>query len=456
MLLLQPISIYTFVGYEQTDFVVGSLSGKRSEDIRFEIIQKDGMTCKNLSQPQQSTHGPTGASWHIETSGGKVILIHSAFYDDRPQGGILPNLRLLSIGNFNKSTTLYCYVWYAGNNGPYIVKARSFTTNFHHINPEGMGKYFHSGEVFVEYIMSCKLPTNHTAPTHVSLTAKACEQSAILVPVIVPEKPPQINDFGICVGPSFGIIDPVKLVEWFELHKILGIKEFNIYNVSLSTNMNQVFRYYTSTKELVLNHMSPVIPNSGYVGAHLNTMPVLNHCLLKNMYRYQYIVVVDFDEYITPKSANIHNYTQLMSMLDQKYNHKPWKAYTFYNQYFFLDYPPDKSQPDYLQVLQQRIRFNTSEYLYSPKSFINPTNCMLVQPHYCAKSLPNVKGFIRTVIPETVATNHHYRRCSFSKTVKHYGKCPEYVKKEIHDDTMLRYEQELKRNVKTALAAMGL
>ena len=288
-------------------------------------------------------------------------------------------------------------------------------------------------------------------PTHVSITAKLCEVSDILVPVKVPEKPQNTIDFGVCVGPSFGHLDEVKIVEWFELHKLFGVKEFNIYNVSLEANLKRVFSHYISNKELIVNEMPPIIPRYDYVTAHFNTLPANNHCLFRNMYRYKYFVVVDFDEYITPKQNN--TYSQLVDILNTKYNNKPWSSYTFYNQYFFNGYPSDTSQPEYLTVLQKRIRFETSDYMFTPKSFVNPQNCMLFMPHNCFQSFAGVKQV--TSVPPDLATNHHYRVCGYPTYSKFYGKCPEQLKTQIPDDTMLRYKNDLESKVKQVLVEIG-
>ena len=279
------------------------------------------MSCSTLTRPSRSQVGPTGPSWHLEKSGGKVILINSAFFDDRPQGGKNPTVHLLSIGDINDKTSLYCYVWYPGLKEPYVTKANLFRISFRRKNPPELKQYLNSTNFFMEYVISCKLPTNQIIPTHVSLTAKHCEVSDILVPVTVPQKPNKTLDFGVCVGPSFGHLDEAKIVEWFELHKIFGVKEFNIYNVSLDAGLKRVFTHYISNEELILNEMPSIIPVYNLDTAHLNTLPADNHCLFTNMYRYKHIVVVDFDEYITLKQN--YTYSQMVDILNKKHKNKP-------------------------------------------------------------------------------------------------------------------------------------
>ena len=94
----------------------------------------------------------------------------------------------------------------------------------------------------------------------------------------------------------------------------------NIYNVSLDAGLKRVFSHYISKEELILTEMPSIIPVYNTNTAHLNTLPADNHYLFTNTYRYKHIVVVDFDEYITPKQNN--TYLQLVDILNQKHKNK--------------------------------------------------------------------------------------------------------------------------------------
>jgi Glycosyltransferase family 92 len=74
----------------------------------------------------------------------------------------------------------------------------------------------------------------------------------------------------------------------------------------------------------------------------------LNDCLLRNMYRYRYVVVIDFDEVIIPRSYE--NYSTMLDEIERlsEGNQKPGNGknrsslqhhtYTFRNAYFFRQY----------------------------------------------------------------------------------------------------------------------
>ena len=398
-----------------------------------------------MTRPPQTTYGPTGPSWHMETSGNKVVLVNSAFYDDRPKGGHLPSLRLLTVSDVSHKSKLYCYVWYPGIKNPYIARGSLYTINWIRKNPRDIAKHLPSKGFFVEYVISCQLSTNQSFPSHVSVVVDACTTSDVLVPVTVPHKPEHTIDFGVCVAASYGKVDTAIMVEWFELHKILGIKEFNIYNVSMSESMKDVLQYYTSTGDLTLHHMSPIIPKNDDLTAYMNSLPTLNHCFFSNMYRYKHVVIVDFDEFITPKEDRDINYSVLVDTIKQLYHStNNWTSLVFYNEFFLYDYPPDKDYPKYLPVLQQRLHYATSPaYKYS-KSISNPQTCLIVSNHQCVKAFPNVPPW--TVVSAKIATSHHYRECDFLQN----GKLLD-LNAAIPDDTMLRYKVKLENIVQPIL-----
>ena len=318
-------------------------------------MNKSAIICKNLKRPQQTIYGQTGQSWHMERSRNKVVLVNSAFYDDRPNGGHLPSLRILTLSDVTALLKLYCYVWYLGVKTAYIARVILFRIKWTCKYPENIDKYLHLKQLFVEYIMSCQLQTNHFTPSHVSIVLDECAASNILVPVTVPQKSKHTIDFDVCVAASFGHVDIATVVQWFELHKMLGIKEFNIYNVSLSSSMQEVLQYYTSTGDLTLHHMSPIIPKSDDWTAYMNSLPTLNHCFFTNMYRYEHVMIIDLDEFITPKGSEDINYTVLVQNIKQKYKlTKKWATIVFANEYFFYNYPPDKTQPNYLPFSQTK------------------------------------------------------------------------------------------------------
>jgi len=81
----------------------------------------------------------------------------------------------------------------------------------------------------------------------------------------------------------------------------------------------------------------------------------LNDCLLRNVYRYRYAVVIDFDEVVVPRFHD--DYEQMLAHIDRKYRLRDRAyTYTFSNTYFFLSFQPDVDQPPYLRTMRLRQR----------------------------------------------------------------------------------------------------
>jgi len=79
----------------------------------------------------------------------------------------------------------------------------------------------------------------------------------------------------------------------------------------------------------------------------------LNDCMMRNVYRYRYTVVIDFDEVIVPRFHD--DYTQMVAHINRKNRpRQPPHAYVFHNTYFFLDQTPDVEQPAHIRSLSLR------------------------------------------------------------------------------------------------------
>lgn len=93
-------------------------------------------------------------------------------------------------------------------------------------------------------------------------------------------------------------------MEFIELHRILGASHITLYNDTIGTEANCALRYYINrglVTVLPWHHLDMVsqreIRTEGLFAA-------LNDCLYRSMYKYQYVALLDLDEYIIPKYNN--------------------------------------------------------------------------------------------------------------------------------------------------------
>jgi len=95
--------------------------------------------------------------------------------------------------------------------------------------------------------------------------------------------------------------------------------------------------------------------------AKLASPTSLNDCMMCNVYCYHYVVVVDFNEVVVPRTN--HDYASLVRHIDnvtatsaRRQSVPPPHAYIFHNTYYFLDFTPDPLQPAYTRTLSYRRR----------------------------------------------------------------------------------------------------
>jgi len=178
----------------------------------------------------------------------------------------------------------------------------------------------------------------------------------------------------------------------------------------------------------------------------LHGSPVINDCMYRNMYSFTRILVIDFDEILMPLQAtNLHD---LIADLDRSFTARksqpPPVHYVFYNNYFFLDLPPDINESPYVTFMRFTKRVAVSEYGYSVKSIIDPQACLQMHNHYCWMVTPGYtqRGFIEVVAPH-IAVNQHYKNCHLNKT-----ECARATSQFFEDSTVARFKLELKQKTR--------
>ena len=263
----------------------------------------------------------------------------------------------------------------------------------------------------------------------------------------------QVHTFGICMMVTYGTISDKHfdwLIEWFEIHRLLGVTEINVYNGTLQVGkqVRKLFEFYTKEKLLHIFHQNPPIEynhTSEYkLAARLATFTALNHCLYSNLYRYAYTIVVDFDEVIIP---HIHsNYLEMVLHLTKSYGSLSKPSMLFPSEGFYLDYPPVNLHTELILVKyqyhapswQDRRRFKTIHH---------PQNCVVLSAHRCMVDIENAtKSSIAHRVSIKTAGVHHYRETCISKNNPEYWtteRCSEINKTKQMDGTTIKYEKEL-------------
>jgi hypothetical protein len=98
-------------------------------------------------------------------------------------------------------------------------------------------------------MLTCDIPKNveKLIPRAIAITTKeSCNVKLDNALRVIYEKPVVQKQFGVCVQDlRFGTVDmSVRLIEWLELLKILGVDKVFFYYLLAHKNMNKVLDYY--------------------------------------------------------------------------------------------------------------------------------------------------------------------------------------------------------------------
>ena len=178
-----------------------------------------------------------------------------------------------------------------------------------------------------------------------------------------------------------------------------------------------------------------------------------NDCMMRNMYRYKWLVVIDHDENIIPWKAN--NLLDLLTESRPQTQPHVQTLFLHVPERIFLPrkFPEDKKKPAYLKTLRLRHRANYSGWYVGSKSIVSPMFCFNLFNHYCWTRLPLYKGVVTKFVVPPMAASHHYRKCG-----KFYGTgpCEKLYQQKTLDNVMLRFEKNLTARVVPVLKKLGI
>jgi len=152
--------------------------------------------------------------------------------------------------------------------------------------------------LFSEYFWQlCTLQVELSIVHKMSNATKAIE-ATVFMPVTVPRRATKNNEVAICVKATYGHIDHLRLVEWFELHRLLGVSHIGVYATPmLHPYTRRTLAQYAATSLVELRNVSKVA--DGAYGDRVKRMvssATMNDCLYRHMYTHKFVGIYDFDE----------------------------------------------------------------------------------------------------------------------------------------------------------------
>lgn len=374
-----------------------------------------------LPQPDQNLR-ITHAEWLPVTKTRFKFFVYSAYFDDRVSGtgtslgksqGMV---RIISATKTKGPERVWCRFWYRAENERNVTSSVTVAAKVKVIRENWSLKY---SACFV----ICPLPkesvTSDSVPETVSVVArlKAAPTNRILVQNRPQNRSKDKELLAVCVKPlHYDYNRVLQLVEFIELHRLLGASHVTLYNDTVGAETGCALKYYEA-KGLVTvlpwHHLDMIsqreIRTEGLFAA-------LNDCLYRSMYKYQYVALVDLDEFIIPR----HNDTiiDLIRWMSSRINTKSHGAYSFQNAFFYLQWADDpftmisrtpiEARLITLRKTRRKAKLHPhkqrSKYVCKPQDVVEAGN------HFVWEFIP---GHGTLNVPSDAAILHHYRVCEF-------------------------------------------
>ena len=200
-------------------------------------------------------HGrdPDDGRWFNYSAPTLQLYAYSAFYDDRPS--LAPGRPLIRIVAITKdldewknklrlpNQVLRCRLRYA--DGRFEVVDLDADQS----KPVGVG-WPVNDDFLREYILACPLPASKgddEIPTALSfLVHPANETPAAFVPIERPEKPDKTLGFGVCVQIAYNHLEPLRIIEWLEMQRLLGVSKVSVYDFNLDKTSVDLLCHYVA------------------------------------------------------------------------------------------------------------------------------------------------------------------------------------------------------------------
>ncbi|XP_067005537.2 uncharacterized protein [Anabrus simplex] len=395
----------------------------------------------------------------VNTTNGTFYLL-SAYYDDREMNPLKATVRIIGmINRVDPQVSTTCQLWFEDRNEPVFSKIEEYKYIWH-LKWGGITQGTNQ-----PYLMTCKVPADMKGkiPVAVSVVENKCDKAQNILKVRY-STPPEKKDFVVCVkGLDFLHKDlSVRLVEWIELLGILGADKVVLYELQAHPNISRILRYYENT------HQVEVIPLT-LPGKHPNA-PFLQHmyltnkltekrkhevipyndCFYRNMNSYRFVVLLDIDEVIMPKSMS--SWRELIEHVNTT---KKASCYYARNVYFLDDLQHSHGWfldiPQHLHMLQHVYR--TKNYTrpgHFVKSFHNTEIVKTLHNHFpmsCLTSCFNV------AINESDAQLQHYRADCVGGLKK---VCQDYRKDVVVDTSIWKFKEELIKRTTNTFQKLGI
>ncbi len=296
--------------------------------------------------------------------------------------------------------------------------------------------------------------------------------ATLSVPVEKPYRASEYSrkiEFGVCHAIAYNHVDPYRLIEWLEMLRLTGVGKVVFYNSSLQQAESKVLRHYMSDGLVELYQLPPLALPETKQEKRLRQVMALNHCLYRNMHRFQYIIPIDTDEFIMPRttknlSSLIREIHRVQLKNNDTFQYHSFKVRTIsFVRDEILNPQPDLSKPSYSHFLRYRRRYRLEPWYEHRKAIFLTRSCSVLFMHHCVGTVRGTPSTSVMVDPD-LALMHHYRDTSCWSVLANVpmatvDECIASNAKKgklMLDDSILRFENEILANMRSKMKAIGL
>ncbi|XP_055866962.1 uncharacterized protein LOC106050629 isoform X1 [Biomphalaria glabrata] len=292
---------------------------------------------------------------------------------------------------------------------------------------------------------SCSVPTAANATlqfryvTFVKLTCRDIKDKVMRIemPEVIPKS------VGVCLKVTYGKVNPEKMVEWFEFMKLMKVTRVFTYYFDVEPEVLRVLQYYNKTGFLDLLLIHPAKSRHGKdrgfrhprysEQAFVDEVMAVNDCKHR-MSRFDYVVIMDIDEFILPK-GNITTYYDLFKLASNRFP----KAGGFQVDAYVVmtSWGATRDSPlHFTRYTNRTLEANYDGAHRNTRWVFIPQRTFYARNNYVYTR----SGFNIAVLPHDISILFHYRNCK-----RQWVTCNNSTR--VTDDIVVKYESRLVENI---------
>ncbi len=260
-------------------------------------------------------------------------------------------------------------------------------------------------------VFSCRWSNTSQIPYAVSLVkTTSCQNRSHILPVqYTPSLSATKKDFYVCISPLyFNYNDVGRIVEMVEFNIMLGANKVVFYNYSIGVEVDAILRYYM--KQGVIDVIQWPLPD-GINIYYFGQLVVINDCFYRHMYQSKYIVNLDLDEHIVPRTS-LKTWHQVIHVLKQN-RPTDYCYYCFKNVFYRIDWQLDEvaaknpiiQKLGLVTLLVTKRELKIWEYHRRSKYIVDTSNGILLGIH----QVWLCHQMSVSLVPPKIGLLHHYR-----------------------------------------------